>query len=464
MRLDVDAPDATVYFGNGPGCDSPDNTPFIECETADPGTATTFTFTIAAATGTALGDYDYTLTLLLDGAEIHSETGVVEVVEGRDDGVFRDFTTEDLTYTGVEPGTALDVNPHILQNSAYPESVDVIGVYFGNPAGVGAPNGGAHLNPAWDNCMVDIWISGSGYFCFFTEFEDLPGTVLQFSQPFVYTVDEDAPGPLAVCACSYHIWGMSEDDFAADFAGPWWEPDSSNLLSLVTADDQDAPAADDDPSYGSITIETTENPYDLAVEGADLSGGEVQVTIPVENLGPAGAINRAISETEPGYQLRGQLPEGAEFVSVDNEGDGHWFCESGDLSDLYEAAGVETELDRFDFVCSFWTLEPGESHEFTVTLDVGDATGEPGKVEVDARYRGVDGVNLDGDLANNTAALTVDGRSLPNTGTSIITFVAIAAGAVVLGIVLFLLTRRRKDSDGTDAENPVDPSNPADSA
>jgi LPXTG-motif cell wall-anchored protein len=453
MQLDVDAPNATIYFGNGPGCDSPDLVPYIECAIDDPGTANTFTFTIAAATGTELGEYDYTLTILLDGTEIHSEAGEIEVVEERYEGVYRDYVHEYLSFTDVEPGTVVEAEPRIMQGPALPDDIVALAAYFGGSVAPGGTIDGAVARVPWDNCQSDFVGPGGGYFCVFTDVEDLPGTVFEFSEPLQYAVAEDAPGPLRVCGCSFDLWAMNQEVLDRDFGGPWWDPGSSNLLSVVTAADQSAPEPADDPSRGLVDIVTAEGTYDLEVEGADLAGGEDQMTIPVENLGPASALNRALSETEPGYQLRGQLPEGAEFVSVDNEGDGHWYCESGDLSDLYEAAGDDTELDRFDFVCHFWRLPSGEKHEFEFTVDVTDATGEAGRVEVAALWRGVDGVNLDGDLSNNTAALTVDDRSLPNTGQSTILFVAVAAGAVVLGVVLFLLTRRRKD-----ASEPADPS------
>jgi LPXTG-motif cell wall-anchored protein len=447
MRLDVDAPDATIYFGNGPGCDSPDNTPYIECENADPGTANTFTFSIAAATGTELGDYDYTLTILLDGAEIHSETGVIDVVEDRYDGVFRDYDHEIVSVTGVEPGTVVEASPRIRQNSALPDDIVALAAHIGGSVAPGTPIEGAFPQVPWDNCTIDIVMSGSGYFCVFTEFEDLPGTVLEFSEPLRYQVAENLPGPLEACGCGYSLWAVNQEVLDRDFGGPWWDPASTNLLTVETAGDQ----GDPDPAetgYGSVDIETVAASFDLSVEGANLSGSEAEATVPVANGGPANAPNRALGEEEPAYQLRGQLPEGAELVAVEIPEEGHWFCaDEGDLAALYEAAADDTELDRFDFVCHFWSLESGEAVDVALTIDLADATGEPGRVEIDALYRGVDGVNLDGDLSNNSAALTVDGSSLPNTGNSTITFVAVAAGALVLGIVLFLVTRRRNDPD-----------------
>ncbi|RRR97452.1 LPXTG cell wall anchor domain-containing protein [Glycomyces terrestris] len=446
MRLEVDAPDATVYFGAGTGCETPDNQPSIECEHPDPGPANTFAFTVAAATGTEPGDYDYTLTILLDGTEIHTESGVVEVAEERADGVFRDFTHEYLSFTGVEPGSVVEASPRILQNSALPDHIAALGVFFGGPVGPGLSLDGVGVTAPWDNCTPDIVMPSGGWYCFFTDIEDLPGTVLGFSEPIRYQVDGDAPGPMLACGCSYDLFGISQEVFDRDFGGVWWDPASTNLLGIGAAANQEDPVPGDEPTRGAVDIETTANPYDLYTGGADLRGRVVEVTVPVGNDGPAAALNRALGEEEPAYQLRGRLPEGAELVSLDSDGVDQWTCaDSGELDALHEAAGDGTGLDRFDFVCSFWALEPDEEREFTFTVDLDGATGEPGALEVAALYRGVDGLDLDGDPSNDTAALTVDDRALPNTGTSTITVVAVAAGALALGIVLFVLTRRRRE-------------------
>ncbi|MEU5874481.1 LPXTG cell wall anchor domain-containing protein [Glycomyces sp. NPDC047369] len=446
MQLEVDTADATIYFGAGPGCETPDNVPFIECETADPGTTNRFTFTIAAATGTPLGDYDYTLTVLLDGAEIHTETGTVEVVEDRYDGVFRGYTAEDLTFTDVAAGSVVDVQPRFTQTSALPDDTYAVVAAFGaGMANMGAE--GVDHDAPWDNCSPNIWEPMfATQFCFFLDYEDVPGTTLRLAEPIPYAIDGDAPGPLAVCACGYDLFAVNQEVFDRDFGTPWWDPDSPDLMTIEAADDQDPVAGD---SEGTLVIETSARPYDLTVEGADLSGGEVELTVPIGNDGPARALTRPAFEGEPSYFLRGQLPAGAEVVSVedaDTDGSPGWRCfDDAELDDRHEALEAGTELDRIDFACAFWGLGPGESTEVTLTVDVSDATGAPGRVEVDAFFRGVDGVNLDGDLSDNSAAITVDGRSLPNTGSSTIVFAAVAAGALVLGIVLFVVARRRKE-------------------
>lgn len=442
MQLDVDTADATIYFGAGPGCETPDNVPYIECEIADPGTSNLFSFTIAAATGTPLGEYDYTLTVLLDGAEVHTETGTVDVVEDRYDGVFSDYGAEDLTFTDIAAGSTVDVQPRFTQHSALPDDTYAVVAAFGaGMANMGAE--GVDHDAPWDNCSPNIWEPMfATQFCFFLDYEDDPGTTFQLAEPIEYAIDADAPGPLAVCACGYSLFAVNQAVFDRDFGEPWWDPDSPDLMTLEAAADQDAI---DDDNDGDLVIETSDRPYDLTVEGADLRGGEVELTIPIGNDGPARALNRPAFEGEPSYFVRGQLPAGAEVVSVDNPDGSGWRCfDDAELDDRREALEVDTELDRIDFACAFSGLSPGESVDVTFTVDVSDATGAPGRVEVDAFFRGVDGVNLDGDPSDNSAAITVDGRSLPNTGSSTIVFVAVAAGALVLGIVLFIVARRRK--------------------
>ncbi|MFB9660886.1 LPXTG cell wall anchor domain-containing protein [Glycomyces mayteni] len=445
MRLEVDTADATIYFGAGPGCETPDNVPLIECATADPGTANRFTFTIAAATGTPLGEYDYTLTVLLDDAAVHTATGTVDVVADRYDGVFRDYAAEDLAFTDVPAGTIVDVQPRFTQNSALPDDTYAVVAAFGaGLANMGA-EGVGHDAP-WDNCSPNIWEPVfATQFCFFLDHDDAPGTTFQLAEPIQYTVDPDAPGPLAVCGCGYELFAINRDVFDRDFGEPWWDPDSPDLLTLDPAPDQDPLTGDGD---GALIIETARNPYDLTVQGADLDRDETELAVPIGNDGPARALTRPASEGEPSYFLRGQLPAGAEILSVeaaDTEGSPGWRCfDDAELDARREALEAGTELDRIDFACAFWGLGPGESIHVTVTVDATDATGAPGRVEVDAFFRGVDGVNLDGDPADNSAALTVDGRPLPDTGSPTIAFTAVAAGALVLGIVLFAAARRRR--------------------
>ncbi|WP_335986049.1 LPXTG cell wall anchor domain-containing protein [Glycomyces sp. MUSA5-2] len=442
MAFEVDAPASTVYLGVGDGCSNYDPSAYIECEIADPGTENHFLFPIGAATGTELGEYDYTLTIFYGEVDTYTETGAVEVVADRYEGTFTGYSVENTAFTGVAPGAAVDVNPRFSTDTHLPDDLYVIVAWFGTGlTAMGAEGVGNHA--PWDNCTPNTWEPQfDGYFCFFTGFEDSPGTAFEFTAPIEYTVDSDAPGPLAVCGCGYHVFALNQAVFERDFGEPWWDEGSSNLLGLVTAAEQEPIDGD---RFGDLTIETADRPYDLTVEGADLRGGEVELTIPIGNDGPARALNRPAFEGEPSYFVRGQLPAGAEVVSVDNPDGSGWRCfDDAELDDRREALEADTELDRIDFACAFWGLSPGESVDVTITVDVSDATGAPGRVEVDAFFRGVDGVNLDGDLSDNSAALTVDGRSLPNTGSSTIVFVAVAAGALVLGIALFLVARRRK--------------------
>ncbi|SDL60976.1 LPXTG-motif cell wall anchor domain-containing protein [Glycomyces sambucus] len=442
MALDVDAPDSTVYFGQGAGCHTYDPSPYIECEIEEAGTANAFGFAVAAATGTELGEYDYTLTIYYGAVEVHTETGTVEVVEERYEGVFTDYAIEDTTATGVGPGAVVDVNPRFSAGSAFPGDLYATVLWFGTGLrGMGAE--GVRNDAPWDNCTPNIWETMfDGYFCFFLDFEDSPGTAYQLSEPIPYTVDANAPGPLAVCGCGYHVFALNEETYERDFGELSWDEGSANLIELVTAADQGAVDGDD---AADLVIETTANPYDLTVAGADLGGGEVEVTVPIGNDGPAMAAYRPEFEAEPSFLLRGQLPEGAQLVSVAEVDIYGWRClDDSEIDDRREALEAGSGLDRIDFACVFNGLDPGESIDVVLTIDTTDATGRAGRIEVDAFYRGVDGVNLDGDMSNNAAALTVDDRSLPNTGNSSIVFIAVAAGAVVIGVVLFLITRRRE--------------------
>jgi LPXTG-motif cell wall-anchored protein len=447
MTLDIDAPDGTITFGIGHGCTTYDPSPYIECEIEDPGTANEFLFPVAAAAGTELGEYEYTLLVYFDATETYTETGTVEVVEHRYEGTFTDYDAADVAHTGVEPGSAVDVNPRFSTDAALPDDLYVTAVWLGPGFTSLDAEGVVGIEAPWDNCFADVWRSTpGGHFCFFTEFEDLPGTAFQFTHPIEYTVDPGAPGPLAVCACEYEVLSMDQATFERQYGAPSWDEGSSNLLGLTAAGDQDPIDGD---NRGGITIETTDHPFDLTVGGAKIRGGEVELTIPIGNDGPAAATDRPAYAGDPSYFVRGQLPEGAALVSIgdtEDPGDDGWRCfDENEIEDRREALEAGSGLDRIDFACAFDGLGAGESVDIVLTVDVSDATGKAGRVEVDAFLRGVDGVNLDGDLANNSAALKIGGPSLPDTGGSTIAFVAAAAGALILGAVLFLVTHRRKE-------------------
>ncbi|PRY59123.1 LPXTG cell wall anchor domain-containing protein [Glycomyces artemisiae] len=352
------------------------------------------------------------------------------------------YTEEDLAFTDVAPGDSVEVNPRFLQEDPLPADTAAVVVTFGGSGRGGWPVDGAEATAGYDNCKRitpgDNW---NGVSCYFLDPPDLPGEILTLTGPVEFHVDEGLPGPLAACACSYSASVIDADELAWQIGAPDWDPGSPNLLHLTTAD------AWDGPGDGRITIETTASTYDLAVDPITVAGSEgdeAQTAFSAANLGPA---NAPFLHPDGSYTVRGQLPGGLDLVSL--ESNEHWEClDPADLAAAHEAA--ETALDRFDFACTTNQLDAGDEYglSFTVRIaDAGDTT--DGAVEIDAvRDEGVP--LLDGDLANNTAAFTLDADApagpaakLPETGAPLSGWLAAAGATLATGAALLVLARRR---------------------
>lgn len=353
------------------------------------------------------------------------------------------YTEEDLAFTDVAPGDSVEVNPRFLQEDPLPADTAAVVVTFGGSGRGGWPVDGAEATAGYDNCKLvlsgDNW---NGISCYFLDFPDLPGQLLTLTGPVDYTVDAGAPGPLAVCACSYGVSAIDADELAWEIGTPDWDPGSPNLLHLTTAD------AWDGPGDGRITVETSERPYDLTVEPIAVAGDEgdeVETAFSAANLGPADALKL---HPDGSYTVRGQLPGGLELVAL--ESDENWEClDPADLAAAYAAAG-ETALDRFDFACTIDAIGSGDASDLPFTVRIADADDTTdGAVEIDAvRDEGVP--LLDGDLANNTAAFTLDADApagpaakLPETGAPLSGWITAAGAVLAAGAALLVLARRR---------------------
>lgn len=351
------------------------------------------------------------------------------------------YVEEDLAFTDVAPGDSLDVNPRFRQEAPLPADTAALAVSFSGPGRDGLMIDGAEAVAGYDNCKRGLLDDPVGVACVFTDLTDLPGQVFTFTGPVTYTVDAEAPGPLGVCACGWGMSAVTAETLAVEYhfvnGEPWWDPDSTNLLGITPADGWDGPPSGDPyPQYGSIAIETSDHPYDLAVEGAAFAGAEgdtVSAVVEATNLGPADAI---FQHPSPGsYTLRGRLPGGAELVSLEPQW--QWEC-------------AEDVPAGYDFACTTGSIGVGETLGLGLEVRITDAADtSDGLVEIDAVRDG--GVPLlDADLANNTAALTLDADApagpaakLPETGAPLSGWIAAAGAVLAAGAALLIVARRR---------------------
>ncbi|WP_112134242.1 LPXTG cell wall anchor domain-containing protein [Glycomyces dulcitolivorans] len=387
------------------------------------------------------GTWGYTLTVMVDDESVAVQEGVTEIVVPDYDG---QYLHSDVTVDNVAPGDLVEVKPDFYQQDALPEGTAAVVATFSDadylPHGLAAPTAD------FDNCTEN---EHGQVACIVTDFEDAPGTGFTLSDPISYGVSETAPGPLQACGCWYQVIAIDAEGLESEYGGIFWDEGSDNLLGLESTG---ATGEFGDGHYGAVDITTTANPYDLAVDDAAIkgdNGDEVTVTIPVRN--PESADAPSFFDGPGSYALVGDLPAGVEFVSV--ESDDSFYCE--DDSDEYfrETMPAIEDAEAADFICIFVEL-PGQGElEVDLTVEVKDEKAtDKGLLQVvafgDTEYPGA----LDGDLKNNTADLTLNGSgsgSLPKTGSSMTWILAGAAATLVIGVVLFIATRRRKTA--TDA-------------
>jgi hypothetical protein len=449
--ITIDAPDNTfeVREGSATGCTFNAANTVISCEQEAADTATSFQFRYGAAADAEPGYYPYTLVFAVDGETVATVEDALRILAS-DTGDESEYvyTATDVAFTGVEPGSSVELEPEIYQHASFSDYVAAVVVTVWGPEDVEHP--GVEVIADYDNC-VDSY---PGVDCVVTDVENLPGTVLTFADPIMYAVDEQVPGPFMVCRCEYRAVAINDDTFEEQYGGVFWDEDSDNLFGLETADDPGAEI----PSqvWGDVTIETAENQYDLTVKdvkakGAD--GDRVTVTTPVGNKGPAAAF--PFFDGPGSYAVIGELPAGLELYAFDSDSDtgnvGELFClDPEDWAN--HLPGIDTA--DLDFACFFQTLGAGEAFDLEFTVDITDAKSKDvGRLEVlalgDEDYPGV----FESRLTNNTADITVNGKGsgqLPATGASLGLIIGIAVLVIAAGVVMFVLTSRRRVAEEAD--------------
>ena len=445
--LEVDAPDNTFFFGfedtglNGE-CPVNDAHTVVECSRDAAEAGVLFEFLFGAAETAEPGDYGYSVTIAVDGETVDTVDGSIEILPAADDPASEyPYLHGDVAFTGIDPGASVDVAPKFLQDGEIPADAEAVVLVFSGPQYVRADNSSIEVLADYDNCLDGSWNSAVGVTCVVTDFYDLPGKEFTISDPITYAVSSDAPGPVAVCGCEYGLMAVGDEALEAWFGGVFWDEGSDNLLELEETASIDPEYGDS--TFGVITIETTDNPYDLGIADANVKGqkgDKVTVTVPVTNGGPASAD--AFFDGPGSYVVIGQLPSGLDLLEVDEDG---WICLDKDDFEYY--LPVE-DPEKLDFACYFDSLDPDASIDLSFTVEITDASAsDDGRLEVIALENdGYPGV-IDRDLKNNVAKISVNASGsgkLPTTGASMTAIAGGAALAVALGAALFMVSRRRR--------------------
>jgi hypothetical protein len=380
---------------------------YVHCEdhAVDSGYAR-FGINVSAAADAAAGVFTYNLTVEVDGIEIVSTPGAIELFPPGLERPHQPFIHGDVAASDAAPGSSVAVNPVFLQERPLYETAAAVVVSFGDPfSRIGMDLEGAEAVAGYDNCAEGRWGSDRGVTCVFTDITDAAGTPFTLSDPVAYEVAADAVGPIDTCHCGYTVSTVNAGTLATEYGHITWDPASENLLEIVPAESWDGPGSVEPEYSGEITFDTTANPYDLAVENLPVTGvigDRTTLTAVVANNGPASAPLRL--DYHGSYSVRVQLPTGTELVNVDAQDTEAWQClEEDDLGWAYEDAAGTTELDHFDLVCYVDRLGTGESLGLDFTVDITAANGTPGLIEVAGEYRGSE--HLDGDTANNLATI-----------------------------------------------------------
>jgi LPXTG-motif cell wall-anchored protein len=387
----------------------------------------------------APGEYDWSLLVAVDDAVLDPISGTVEVVSpDAGDSPFR-YAPLSLE---IESGSTVDAGPMYLQDGDLPADTAAL-VY-----GVSAPDyilsGTAEVTAPYDNCF-DGFAGGPGVTCVVTDFPDQAGAAMVTTQPISFTVFKEVPGPVELCGCFFEVRAVNAEELEAEFGDV---PSTGDLFGLGIADGSHDPGDFDE--YGSIEITTSPNhPYDLAVDDANIKGGngdQVTVTIPVENAGPADAWS--FFDGPGSYALVGELPKGTEFVSVAS--DDSAYCREFTDEFVGETLPAIEDRDAADFVCIFTSIPKDASYEVELKVKVTDENANAkGVLQIVAfQNEGYPGA-IEVELDDNRADLVLNGAGsgsgkLPTTGSSMTWILAGAAAALVLGVVLFIATRRRK--------------------
>jgi Domain of unknown function DUF11 len=237
----------------------------------------------------------------------------------------------------------------------------------------------------------------------------------------------NAPGPAVIDNGVVTGHGLAEVNPAAMRSLAKASTSDVAVLSAADAAKAKKPGKnkDADPNDNSAPFSayTAANPADLSISATPAEGhvgDTVPVTLTVANAGPGDALDTVVKVTAPG---------GTEFTSVDPD------CKA-------VTAGKE-------YTCEIGLAPAGAKGSGIFEVKILSATVTDGKAEVSSAAK-------DNNPGNNTAAIKVTvltggtgggtggGGGLPITGAQVGLISALGLGAIAVGAVLLVLTRRRR--------------------
>ncbi|WP_112140243.1 FG-GAP repeat domain-containing protein [Glycomyces dulcitolivorans] len=417
--LVFDDPEGLIEILPGDGCEVDAAGSALSCEESARGYYFLDFDLASTADLTAAEPVEYALAIAIDGIEIGSESGTVDVIPAGSEYHPHDpYLHGDAALSGVEPGSTVEVRPTFRQErDLYSGAAAILASFSDSYSHIGISQEGADAVAEYDNCTPSADGIRGGVDCIITDLTNRPGTALTFTGPVSYAVGADALGPFAVCSCTFSVQTIDADTLTEEFGDLIWDPASENLLGIEPADAWTEPA---DPEtaehFGTISITTTANPVDLTVTGGSLSGTagtEATTTVQVTNNGPATIYNR--EDDHGSASIRVQLPAGTQLARINSSGTGDWFC-LGKASLALEYSRTTTTLDRYDLYCFLMTpLTAGQTVDFTFTAKLTGSGEHSGLIEIAALTTDVNGANLDSNLANDVASLSssAEGIAVP---------------------------------------------------
>jgi hypothetical protein len=434
MSLSIDAGDDVFKFSGGDldGLCAVNSTHTkVDCIQDEAPSGIRFELEVEVPDAGNVGSYPYMLELAVDGEVVYSEEAEVEIVPPSGADELWPYSHGDVELTGVAPGSTVEVWPEFLQEDPIPASTEAVVLDFGS-SDYGSV---ASAVADYDNCITGYRIT-----CAVTDFPDAPGTVYNPSKAVTYAIDEDAPGPFGVCACTYSVYPVDAETYGNMFGDLEWDENSDNLMGLRAVSEPESEFGSE--NWGMIRIETSENPVDLSVDDVNIKGAKgTETTIKVEytNEGPADTLT---AEGPGTFVILGSLPTGVELLSDE---DPEWTCFEPVDWDQYLPAIDPAAIEGLDFACDPAGLASGESRTFELKVAItGSGSASDGTLAVILQKDGV----ADTDLKNNIAKFTLNAPAgspqLPKTGASLGLVIGIAALVVVAGVVMMVLTARKR--------------------
>jgi LPXTG-motif cell wall-anchored protein len=444
--ITIDAAAGLFAIGDDSECTPDAAGTEVECVQGAADRNTYFDFPYAA-TAAPTAVYDYTVVFEVDGETVATVEDSLQVTRtGQNPPVGTPYLHAPVSHSGVAPGTSVEVSPVFLQDRLLLAETVAVVVHF-RGANLLDSHDDVKVAADYENCVAEE----QGMACVVTDFTNRPGQAFTVTDPATYAIDAEAPGPIEICDCLYNVTTANARELENRFGGVFWDEASDDLLGIeATADVGEY----GEPVLGTVSITTAANPYDLAVSDVKVKGAKgtkTTVDIAVTNEGPASAYHFFHLEGPGSYALLGNLPTGLKLVAVDER----WACLDEADWDEHLGDDYDGDLGELDFVCFFNDLAVDQTRELAIEVEITGTTAKTdGTIEVialeDGGYPGV----ADADAKNDTAKFSVNGGSaaqLPKTGTSLTLIIGIAAVVLAAGIVLMVLTARRRKTAAEEA-------------